>query len=255
MGIPAARIELGVYADPARGLLRGTLSPQICRESESLEFGNALLAYHVSGYPTKEKRTAAHTVSLVLTTLEEVAPHPRLASVLDNAAEQFVGYLLFDAWIGNMDRHHENWALVQPIEGGTGARYLSPSFDHGSSLGRELRDEVRRARLAESERERQGVSTNRSVSRYAAAPAARGRLFLSPDSDKALSPLQAYAEAARLHPAACKFWRDHLGDVQATAIRPIFDAFPEGWCSDAMSAFAQALLVVNRERVLSLPLP
>ena len=28
------------------------------------------------------------------------------------AVDVFVGYLMFDAWIANTDRHHENWALV-----------------------------------------------------------------------------------------------------------------------------------------------
>ena len=255
LGIPAAQVELGVYNDPEHGPLEGTLSPQICRDEQILEFGNTLLAYRVSGYPTKEKRTRSHTVSLVLDALESEAPHPHLATEMENAAEQFVGYLLFDAWIGNMDRHHENWALVQPIAGGAEARFLSPSFDHGSSLGRELTDEVRRARLAESERVRQGEESNRSVEHYATAPSARGRLFLSPNSDKALSPLDAYAEAARRYPRASKFWRDRLSDVQGSDIRPIFSAFPPGWCSDALSAFAQALLAVNRERILPSPHP
>ena len=29
-----------------------------------------------------------------------------------SALDVFVGYLLLDAWIGNTDRHHENWGFV-----------------------------------------------------------------------------------------------------------------------------------------------
>lgn len=31
---------------------------------------------------------------------------------ISHARETFVGYLLLDAWIGNSDRHHENWAFI-----------------------------------------------------------------------------------------------------------------------------------------------
>ena len=61
--------------------------------------------------------------------------------------------IIFDAWIGNMDRHHENWAisqkdivaqltLLKPTkqqrEGFKKGRGLTPLFDHGSSLLFEL---------------------------------------------------------------------------------------------------------------------
>ena len=30
-----------------------------------------------------------------------------------DARDLFVGYLLLDAWIGNGDRHHENWGFIR----------------------------------------------------------------------------------------------------------------------------------------------
>lgn len=47
-----------------------------------------------------------------------------------NAQETFAGYLVLDAWIGNTDRHSDNWALT--IDGSM--RRLAASFDHGSAL-------------------------------------------------------------------------------------------------------------------------
>lgn len=61
-----------------------------------------------------------------------------IATVLDpyegwsaglSAFDCFAGLLVFDALVGNTDRHHENWAIVED----TGL--LAPSFDHGASLG------------------------------------------------------------------------------------------------------------------------
>jgi hypothetical protein len=45
----------------------------------------------------------------------------------------WAGYLVFDAWIANADRHHENWGVL--VDRRDGSRRLAPSFDHGSSLG------------------------------------------------------------------------------------------------------------------------
>jgi hypothetical protein len=42
----------------------------------------------------------------------------------------FAGYLVFDAWIANTDRHAVNWAMLDREE----ARRLAASFDHGSAL-------------------------------------------------------------------------------------------------------------------------
>lgn len=58
------------------------------------------------------------------------------------------GYLVFDALVGNTDRHHENWGcLLEPSLTKSELTdklefsfffSLAPTFDHGSSLGREL---------------------------------------------------------------------------------------------------------------------
>src|SRR5690606_14933665 len=59
----------------------------------------------------------------------------------DRAKRQIGGYLVLDAVIGNTDRHHENWGILRKKTGTGYVGYLAPSFDHASSLGRELHDE------------------------------------------------------------------------------------------------------------------
>ena len=66
---------------------------------------------------------------------------------------QLAGYIVLDALIGNVDRHHENWALLWQVivehdDFRETARLrkeyvVAPSYDHASSLGRELLDEKR----------------------------------------------------------------------------------------------------------------
>jgi hypothetical protein len=53
------------------------------------------------------------------------------------ALSVFIGYLIFDALIGNTDRHHENWGITILGDPNRLTFNLAPSFDHASSLGRE----------------------------------------------------------------------------------------------------------------------
>lgn len=70
-----------------------------------------------------------------------------------------IGYLVFDALVGNTDRHHQNWGVLWDrralSENPTRFTFqLAPTFDHGSSLGRELTDEARERHLREGTMER-----------------------------------------------------------------------------------------------------
>jgi len=51
----------------------------------------------------------------------------------------FVDILVLDAVIGNSDRHQDNWSIV--LAPPTAIR-LAPSYDHGSSLGRDFSEEA-----------------------------------------------------------------------------------------------------------------
>lgn len=73
----------------------------------------------------------------------------------EDILQDFANMVVFDAWIGNMDRHHENWAIIQKKiviqlsllklskeerEKIKLLRKFTPLFDHGSSLLFELSD-------------------------------------------------------------------------------------------------------------------
>jgi hypothetical protein len=62
---------------------------------------------------------------------------PALGLVTDWRA-WWVGALLFDALIGNTDRHQDNWSIIVELAAQPPRCRLSPYFDNGTSLGFEL---------------------------------------------------------------------------------------------------------------------
>lgn len=143
MGICAATVELAEYegrhgcaslmfVDSARG--------------EVLYHGNEILAGQVLGYdPAKRFRQSDHTLENIRAAICRLFPEPEMR---DEVLTTLASYLVLDALIGNTDRHHENWGLLlrHSVEGDariSGVLSVAPSFDHASSLGRELRDEKR----------------------------------------------------------------------------------------------------------------
>ena len=67
---------------------------------------------------------------------------PRVRAALEalgtpSLLTDFTRLLAFDGWIGNADRHQENWGVITSAAGGT---RLAPMFDPASCLGAELQE-------------------------------------------------------------------------------------------------------------------
>jgi serine/threonine protein kinase HipA of HipAB toxin-antitoxin module len=98
----------------------------------------------------KKFRQADHTIENIQSAIRGLFP----AEAADAMLTKLAAYLVFDALIGNTDRHHENWGLCYRADASTKTRTLdvAPSFDHASSLGRELVDTRRSELLGSDER-------------------------------------------------------------------------------------------------------
>ena len=119
LGVETADVALAVRHEE-----RGVISERIDGE---LRHGNELLSGIWPGYDTDKKGPVP---GYDLVSIKAVLDGYRGGWSLDlSAFECFAGLLVFDALVGNTDRHHENWAVVQNTQ------TLAPSFDHGASLG------------------------------------------------------------------------------------------------------------------------
>ena len=111
----------------------GTLASNIFPKTQEIKYGASIL-----GTPSDK---------LALTTIEGRIRSTYYAA--DDLLESFARMIVFDAIIGNMDRHHENWGVVDTKSFRVSLlaskskqlqnkRHFTPLYDHGSSLLFEL---------------------------------------------------------------------------------------------------------------------
>lgn len=238
LGLPTATYDFATWKGS-----RGVITPGFVPDGGRLVHGNELLGRLDPSYPGKKLfRVREHRLRLVLAIVRsEIISAPLGWSPPDGvsaALHAFVGYLLLDAWIGNTDRHHENWGLVVSP---SMTIHLAPSYDHASSLGRNEPDESRVARLTTRD-------PGYSVAHYAARATSA---FYGADG-KSLSTLDAFADALRAHPVAGSIWLDRMATVTPSEIQTIFGWIPASLISQPAVQFAQAMLTANRRRLREL---
>jgi hypothetical protein len=240
--LPHARIELATWNHN-----RGTVSPSFVPDAGNLIQGNEILAPMVPDYPQFQTfNVSQHTLDIVLIAIGNNAVQLPLSWMppkgITTAVETFLGYLLLDAWIGNSDRHHENWAFIEtPRTSSTSAATLNlaPTYDHASSLGRELLDVKRQEKL-----------NNRSVLAY--AEKCRSALYIQVGDRTALKPLDAFRLAAQRYPLAARVWLERLASLSMTNTLALFNRIPNEFISEVAIAFAQQILEINQQRLLDL---
>jgi len=129
-GIEAAKTEFAVY----NGRL-GTVSKNFIEvdKGENLLEILDLIQKIEPGYDPelmKDVRTGkTYSLELVIDVLRIVA---------EGLITDVLIYLVFDALIGNSDRHHGNWGIIYGAQGDT---RMAPSYDHSASLGSKIREE------------------------------------------------------------------------------------------------------------------
>ena len=162
-------------------------------------------------YPTQMAGTVPqYTLERVVRALEAAdVQAPATAQAVHSAASVFAGYLVLDAWVANQDRHHGNWAVLEDQLGGQPPT-LAPSFDHGSSLGFQLRDAHRDRLVRDGDAERWA---RKGVCRPMA-----GRPNL----------VKLAHDAVKAAGAAAQSWLERLATIRSDNERAVVEAIPSG---------------------------
>ena len=205
--------------------------------------GSMVLASAIQQYDpeTTEIGYALHSVKNIRRAIDDLQ---RRSSIEESARSdallsKLYSYFLLDGLIGNTDRHHDNWMLK--YEGRTGIAELSvaPSFDHGSSLGRELSDKSRLYKIR-----------NHEVLDYLHSPRPTRRLFWDQNPLPNRSPLAIAGLLVQREPYLTRRVLENIGDVRESDFRTIVDRIPIEFMSDPAKEFAYQVLVASRGELL-----
>lgn len=213
--------------------VRGSCTKSFTINRRQLIHGNEVLAATMSYERDKRFGQSAHTLSNIFRALEFAFRSKEAATA---AKRQFAGYLVLDALVGNTDRHHENWGfVVRRTASGLKGR-LAPTFDHASSLGRELRDAKREERLREG-----------SVGRY--SERARGAVYWTDAGRHGPSPLEIVRRATRAYP---DLFRDPIERIRTLQIDflDVVRRVPDDWMTGPEREFAASLMRYNAAEIV-----
>ena len=245
LGMPYAYYELAEIAGHGAPVF-GVVSRNFCPPDADLVLGNELLLQDDPAYPMQavaNYSVAAHTVDRVLQAIRGWALLPpqgwAVEAGIESAVDVFVGYLMLDALVGNTDRHHENWGAISLRDRRI---FLSPTFDHASSLGCILTDAERLRRLQ---------TKDGGYTPEAYALKARSALYETEVAPRPLGTLDAFMAAAERARPAGLAWLRKLSDVPAAVLVNIVEAVPPERASAAAVEFAKRMILFNRDRLLS----
>ena len=223
LGIACAKVDLAEFQGR-----RGSATKSFTDDHRILTHGNEVLSRALSDYDSAERdfHSTDHTLSNIWTALDRTF---KVAAEAANAKRQLAGYLVLDAIVGNTDRHSENWGTLQLINADHHTEYLAPSYDHGSSLGRELMDKRRDLLLA-----------NNRVSEY--AEKARGQVYWNNVDKRGPSPLELIRLATPEYPDLFRPALAKLNNLNESSLRDIIDSIPGGWITPTAKLFAFELM-------------
>ena len=263
IGVNCAQVELARFAHQAAfprlwqggpttppGQAQSSLAATVCRSflpdawTTGAEYdffhGWEVLQQLVEGYDTALRfGQLDHNVKNIATALtvsmgvDTMNPMP----MWQRAMESLASYALLDGIIGNTDRHHENWMIAWVHDRGDMTMEIMPSFDHASSLGRELTDD-RRRQILEADR----------VSRY--VQRGRGGVYVGDARRRAPSPLHLARLLCRWRPTFTRKTLDRIDRLSENDVRTAVRRVPCEFMSDISKEFACQVILTGRRELL-----
>ncbi|MDR1423883.1 MAG: HipA domain-containing protein [Azoarcus sp.] len=230
LDIPAAEVELAEH-EGRRGCASKSFigSPERANKWH-LMHGNEVLAGFRPGYNSDARfGQSEHTLENIIGARAGIFPGRRGGAAL----AQLASYIVLDALIGNTDRHHENWGIFWHAVDQRDAMHIlrmAPTYDHASSLGRELSDRKRADFLGEG-----------TVERYVRK--GRGGIYMQ-GAKRGENPLCLAEFAAARDPAYFEGVLGRLRNTPLDTLAATVDRVPDSRISSKARDFAKEMLKV-----------
>ena len=237
IGIRCAEVQLARYDGHLGSMCVGFAEPEWLRIH-----GNEIMAEVIPGY--RGNRTVGsgdHNIRNILLAVGDWAARNGLDA--DSVLAELASYAILDGLVGNTDRHHENWMFFHDPT--VGAYQLAPSYDHGSSLGRELHDDSRRPT-----RSRRDILETSRVLQYLMEGGSRRGIYVRPHRELAPPPLLLPKLICRWRPQVVKPWLERLHVLPEERFRRVLDMVPDEFISETAREFAYQVIATSRREVL-----
>ena len=241
--IPCASYDFAVWMDK-----ECVISPSFVPPYYRLIHGNELLSSFVAkDYPKNQKyKVTKYKLSAVEELLVSLNKHKRLMlpigftanDSIESAMDIFISYLLFDCFISNPDRHHENWGIL--LDNKSQKYHLAPTYDHASGLGCRVSDEEREKRLSTKDK-------RYTIGSFVNRP----RTPFYDNGSNRLKIIDAFTSLAKKNKIAANYWLNKLETVPDEAILNIFNKIPDDLISRVAINFAVSILKENKKRLLT----
>lgn len=204
---------------------QGVASKKFIENNARLILGNEILNMLIVNY---DKNARNNELSSVLALMK-----------LTESTNNFSGYLVFDALIGNQDRHHENWGFISSKSGLT----LAPSFDHASGLASKVSEQEAKNRLTTQD-------VNYKVSHFC-------KKAITPfyKNGKKLKTFEVIAELCKIKDFAKHTfeWIEKIAEIKKDEFNKIMDKIPADFkLKDANMELIVAMLEENINNLLEL---
>ena len=241
MRIPCADYEIAIYKGDFGIRTKNLVSPE-----QRLIHGNELLGKasdDILQENLKNYHQTDHKISRVISffkaSVGDLFQPPSMLNKGISALGVFVGYLMLDVLISNQDRHNQNWGIVRNP---SGLSYLCPTYDHGSSLGRNETEEKINRMLNATGNE---VDIAKYVRKARSA-------FYSNEAEikKSMYTIDVLRFAKRHCLDEYKYWENQLNLIGCDTFYSIVNSVPEEVMSFSQKEFVMKILCENRKRIL-----
>lgn len=245
IGVNTARVELAQVGDQLATVCQSFMTVEDDLDSDDSPMttwfhGSEFLDLVIAEYDILNVRpNRRHNVKNIITCVLHLTGFGGLNPMRWNRIlEDLASYALLDGLIGNTDRHHENWMIAYTIDAGNVWFSVAPSFDHASSLGRELQD---------SRRERY-LNSPSGVLDYLRR--GQGGVFVDQNRARAPSPLRLAQMIGRWEPEIGRSWAELLNAVPSEEFRSIIERVPDEFMSGVAREFAHQVVITSRSELL-----